>query len=60
MFTSRLKHSDRAKDWMILGKTFTISDGARPLMTSGISYNKMRQVTSMRTLESDSNLRPFH
>ena len=43
------KHSNRAKDWWILNKAFTMSNRTHWLMTWVISSNQMRQVTWLHT-----------
>ena len=51
----KLKRRNRVKYWQVLNSKFKISNEAISLMTRDISGNQKRQITSISTLESDSN-----
>ena len=54
------KHSNRATDWLILHKTFKISNGTCLLMTGDTSCNSMKPISLISTLEPDSNRCAFY
>ena len=60
-FPHKLKHSNGAKDWLILNKTFKTGNDSHSLMTREIGYSQMKQITFIWImLESDSYHHTFH